>query len=149
MITLSNSPLAEDAGAMARVPALPKFRVGEAPERNASAVVVLMVNDVSALPAKGKARIMPQVAAINDLCFMVFDFVVGFRVSFVKGCYREKERPRPIGLAAKFEQKIPHLVGKQEVGQRPCSDVIGLRELLGIGFHDDERTPHDRVAFDQ
>src|SRR5208282_3114790 len=74
IITVSNSPFGEEAGAMASVPAPPKFKVGEAPERNASAVVVVMVNDVSALPVKGRAKIMPQAAASSMLC-------VGFMVS--------------------------------------------------------------------
>src|SRR5208282_1316443 len=123
MITLSNSPLGEDAGAMASVPAPPKFRVGEAPERNASAMVVLMVY-TTASPAKGRANSMPQVAAINKLrvVFMVFDSRLVL-YSWLGGCHRKKERPRPIGLAPKFEQEILHRVGKQEVGQGACAGI--------------------------
>src|SRR5580692_321562 len=69
--------------------------------------------------------------------------------SFADSSHRKKQRPPPIGLAAKFIEEILRLVGKQKIGKRPRSGVIGLRELRGIGFHDDERTPHHRVALDQ
>src|SRR5208337_1905833 len=80
MITVSNSPFGEDAGAMASVPAPPKFKVGEAPERNASAEVVVMMYDVSALPVKEKANIRVQIVAMNELCmdFITSDLFAGW-----------------------------------------------------------------------
>ena len=88
---------------LGEMPALPKFKAGEAPERNASAMVVLMVNDVSALPAKGKARIIRRLRRSMNCISWCLILLFVFNVSFVRGCYRKKERPRPIGLAAKFE----------------------------------------------
>lgn len=81
MMTLSNAPFGEEAGAIARVPADPKFKLvrfvpagfpGDPLARKASAVMVLMVYVVPALPVNGYAvRVTPvAIEMIDPSCFI-------------------------------------------------------------------------------
>ena len=61
----------------------------------------------------------------------------------------KKSGPGPLVCAPNSSRKFCTLSESRKSDKRPRPGGIHLREFLWVGFHDDERTAHHRVALDQ